>query len=94
MQSFSRALYRVLAEPRTELRTGLRAEPLVELYTGASVELYAELRWNSMRSLSRDLYGALRELWRDPLAELRAEPLAELRVEPLAELRTEPLTRF
>ena len=49
---------------------------------------------SSMRSLGRDLCGALRELWRDPLAKLCAEPLAELRIEPLAELRTEPLTWF
>ena len=47
-----------------------------------------------MRSLSRASYGALRELWREPLAELRielrVEPLVELRV-ALVELRAEPI---
>ena len=40
-----------------------------------------------MQSLSRDLCGALRELWREPLAEPLAELRAELRAEPLVELR-------
>ena len=51
-----------------------------------------------MWSLGRDSCGALRELWREPLAEplvelraeLRAEPLVELRV-ALVELRAEPV---
>jgi len=50
-----------------------------------------------MRSLGRASCGALRELWREPLAEpladraeLRAEPLVELRV-ALVELRAEPV---